>query len=360
MAPYTLDSTPELPATPRPIVIIGAGGIVKDAHLPAYRQAGFPVAGIYDLDQHRARALASQFDIPIVYADMDEAVDTAPADAVFDVAVPAGAQRAVLPHLPRGRGLLLQKPLGEKLDDARALRALCRDKALVAGVNFQLRYAPFVLAARSLIQQGAIGKLIHMAVNVSVYTPWHLWTYLEKVPCMEVKYHSVHYLDLMRSFLGDPHGIYAKVTNHPAAPKMDGTGSDMILDYGPDLRATIATNHFHRFGLAQQQSSITWEGTGGAIKATMGLLMNYPDGVPDQFVYYADSGAEAGKWQQADFAGSWFPDAFIGTMASVMAAVDGSAPGIPTSVEDAFRTMALVDGACRASRAGGTPIDYQG
>ena len=37
-----------MPSTPRPIVIIGAGGIVKDAHLPAYRKAGFLVAGPYD------------------------------------------------------------------------------------------------------------------------------------------------------------------------------------------------------------------------------------------------------------------------------------------------------------------------
>ncbi|MGN6103204.1 MAG: gfo/Idh/MocA family oxidoreductase, partial [Devosia sp.] len=34
------------PSTPRPIVIVGAGGIVGDAHLPAYRLAGFRVAGL--------------------------------------------------------------------------------------------------------------------------------------------------------------------------------------------------------------------------------------------------------------------------------------------------------------------------
>ena len=32
---------PRLPETNIPIVIIGAGGIVKDAHLPAYKKAGF-------------------------------------------------------------------------------------------------------------------------------------------------------------------------------------------------------------------------------------------------------------------------------------------------------------------------------
>jgi hypothetical protein len=36
------------PSHPRPIVIIGAGGIVRAAHLPTYRALGFPVAGLFD------------------------------------------------------------------------------------------------------------------------------------------------------------------------------------------------------------------------------------------------------------------------------------------------------------------------
>ncbi len=44
-----LYSTP-MPKHHRPIFIIGAGGIVNDAHLPAYRIAGFEVAGIYDIN----------------------------------------------------------------------------------------------------------------------------------------------------------------------------------------------------------------------------------------------------------------------------------------------------------------------
>ena len=45
------------PARPKPIVIFGAGSIVRDAHLPAYAQAGFVVAGIHDPDMIKAAAL---------------------------------------------------------------------------------------------------------------------------------------------------------------------------------------------------------------------------------------------------------------------------------------------------------------
>ena len=40
----------DLPSDPRPIVLIGDGGIVNDAHLPAYQIAKFPVLGIHDIN----------------------------------------------------------------------------------------------------------------------------------------------------------------------------------------------------------------------------------------------------------------------------------------------------------------------
>ena len=62
------------PAHPRPIVLVGAGGIVRDAHLPAYAKAGFEVASITDLQLDRATALAEQYDVPATYDDVAAAV----------------------------------------------------------------------------------------------------------------------------------------------------------------------------------------------------------------------------------------------------------------------------------------------
>ena len=65
-------TTPEMPSSPRPIVIIGAGGIVKDAHLPAYKIAGFPVAGIYDIDSGKGRANRAAVWHPAVYKNIQQ------------------------------------------------------------------------------------------------------------------------------------------------------------------------------------------------------------------------------------------------------------------------------------------------
>ena len=341
----------------RPIVLLGAGGIVRDAHLPAYRLAGFPVAGIYDLDRARARALAAAFGIPRVYSSLARAVAEAPPGAVFDVAVPAGALRRLLPALPAGAAVLLQKPLGETLAQARALRALCRRRRFHAGVNFQLRYAPCVLAARDLIARGVIGELHDVEIRVTAYMPWQLWTFLERAPRVEILYHSIHYVDLIRAFLGEPRGVYAKTLRHPKTARLASTRSNLILDYGDLLRANITTNHGHEFGRRHQESYIKWEGTRGAIKARLGLLLDYPRGRPDVLEYCTlRAGGRAGAWRSVPLAGNWYPHAFIGPMAAVMRLANGETASLPTSVDDAVRTMAVVEAAYRSSAGGGTPI----
>lgn len=356
MTLYKLTQTSPLPNRPRPIVLIGAGGIVRDAHLPAYAKAGFPVAGIFDLDPAKARDLAARFAIPRVFASLPEAVADAPAEGVFDIAIPASGLLDALPHLPDGAAVLIQKPLGEDLAQARAIRDLCQGKRLRAAVNFQLRFAPPVLAARSLLEQEAIGTLHDLEVRVTVYTPWHLWTFLEKKSRVEILYHSVHYVDLLRAFCGEPRGVYAKTLKHPKAPRLAATRSTIILDYGDDLRATITANHGHEFGLRHQESYIKWEGSEGAIVARLGLLMNYPQGEPDQFEYCVRGESGAYEWHEAQLAGSWFPDAFIGTMASLMRYAERSTDELPTSVDDAFKTMAVVEAAYRSSAQGGCAV----
>ena len=76
-------------------------------------------------------------------------------------------------------------------------------------------------------------------------------------------------------------------------------------------------------------------------------------------VKYLLSEGEPPQWESVDLKGTWFPDAFIGTMASVMRFVEGSSRELPTSVDDAFHTMAVVEAAYRSSDSGATEIPYE-
>jgi len=355
-----LSYKPPLPEARFPILIIGTGGIVKDAHLPAYRKAGFPVWGFFNRTRERAAALAREYGIANVFDNLDAALSAVPSDVIYDLALPASMFADTLRRLPKGSHVLIQKPMGENLQQAREVLAVCRERSLHAAINCQLRFAPFVMAARYLLEQGFIGDLIDMEMRLTTMTPWHLFPFLNGLPRMEIVYHSVHYIDLFRSFLGEPRSVYARTCSHPALPELASVSTAILLDYPDPVRATITTNHMHRFGSRHQESYLKWEGTRGAIKAGVGLLVNYPQGTGDTFEYcQLDTHGQPGEWHSEQLEGSWFPEAFIGSMAQVQRHKEGSLPQMPTDVSDVIHTMEVVEAAYASSRRGGvSPKDF--
>jgi predicted dehydrogenase len=343
---------PIMPRRPRPIVILGSGGIVRAAHLPAYAKAGFPVIALADRAPGKAAALAAEYGIANAFDSIAAAVTFAPPDAVFDLAVPASQLLHSLALLPRRAAVLMQKPMGETFDEARAIRDLCRERELVAAVNFQLRYAPNHMGAVALAGEGILGDLHDLEVQVRTYTPWHLWEFLTAAPRLEILYHSIHYIDLVRAWLGEPRSVYAKTVRHPDYGALAATKSSIILDYGESTRVVILTQHGHTIA-SSQQSFVQWEGTRGAIRMNMGVNLDYPKGQPDSLAYAIQGST---TWNDVPVAGNWFPDAFIGSMGILQAYAEGSVAILPTGFESAFKTMALVEAAYRSSEHGGEPV----
>ena len=343
----------QLPSEKRPIYVIGAGGIINTAHLPAYRIAGFNVQGIFDIAPGKAKAVAEKFSIPHVFTALKEMLAHSPGNAVFDVAVPGSQTIPILEQLPKGTAVLLQKPMGENYDEAKQVLQLTQKKKMLAAINFQLRYAPYILAAKKIIKNGSLGELNDIEVNVNVYTPWHLWDFLVASPRVEILYHSIHYVDLIRNLLGDPRSVYAKTTKHPSMQQLASVRSNIIMDYGEMIAANILTNHCHNYGTPKQQSYIKIEGNKGAIKINFGALIDYPRGAADSFEYVLLEEGKDPQWQQMHIEGSWFPHAFIGSMAQLMLAAEGSITRPDNSAEDCIYTMACVEAAYLSSERGG-------
>ncbi len=349
------DSSINMPKNPGAIVIIGAGGIVREAHLPAYRKAGWRVEGIYDPDLKKAGQLASDFDVPNIYHSLEDAIVHSPVYTVYDVAVPAGAIIKILPQLPDHSVVMIQKPFGSTLGEATMLRDICQRKKFVAAVNFQKRFIPAVLAAKRLIDAGMIGELHHIEIRMNIYTPWQLWDFLFAIPRMEMLYHSIHYMDLMRYFLGNPKSLYALTVKHPKMMQLASTRSVIILNYGENVQAFINTNHGHDYGLKYQDAFIKWEGTQGALRHTLGKNINFPEGSADSFEICLPATEHGAEWQKLDVEGQWYPDAFIGSMANLLCFAEGSETELINSIDSAYQTMQLVETAYQSSESGGTP-----
>lgn len=336
------------PGAPRPIVIIGAGGIVGDAHLPAYHLARLPVAGLYDLDGDRAAALAAKWETR-AFAALDEAIATA--GAVFDLALPPAAHLDVLPRLPRGATVLLQKPMGRDLAEATAILKLCRERNLAAAVNFQLRFSPMMLAVADALARGWLGRLVDVEMHLNLVTPWHLFPFLKGMKRVEISVHSIHYLDTIRALLGNPTGVHARTLGHPSTD-LAQTRTSALFDFAPDQRVTFSINHNHDFGRRFQDASFRFEGTDGAAIVKLGILLNYPQGEPDE-LWITRKGEE---WTQVPLSGGWFPHAFIGTMSNLQRFAAGEDKVLVTGVEDAWHTMALAEAAYASAAAPATPV----
>lgn len=341
------------PAAPRPIVIIGAGGIVTDAHLPAYKLANLPVAGVFDLDAERARAVAEKW-ATRAFATLDEAIATP--GAVYDLALPPAAHLEVLPKLPDGAAVLLQKPMGRDLAEASAILELCRAKSLKAAVNFQLRFSPMMLAVADALERGWLGRLIDVEVHLNLVTPWHLFPFLTGMLRVEIAVHSIHYLDTLRALLGNPTGVHARTLGHPST-ELAQTRTSALFDFAPDQRVTFSINHNHDFGRRFQDASFRFEGTDGAAMVKLGLLLNYPEGEPDELWITRRGGqGVVADWTQVPLQGRWFPHAFIGTMSNLQRYAAGEDDVLVSSVEDAWHTMALAEAAFESAARPATSV----
>lgn len=340
----------------RKIVIIGAGEIVKDSHLPAYKIAGYCVAAIYNRTVSKAQELADAFGIEKVFGDLDELIAYGESmNAVYDIALPADKTADVLRKLPVGSATLMQKPMGESIEEAKEILTICKERNLLAGVNFQLREAPYFVQLRKLIEEGLIGEIYDVDWKVVTLQPWSLWTWLEKKERCEINYHSIHYIDAIRSICGDPKSVYCKTLYSPKSPKLKQTRSTIIMDYGDKLSVTISTNHGHDYAPDHQESYLQIEGTKGAIRLTLGLILSYPEGRPDKLEYITYDDKE---WKELPLVGSWFPEAFIGSMGGLLKKIEDPDFHYLNSVEDAYNTMCVVEACYQSSESGGTPVSY--
>ena len=161
-------------------------------------------------------------------------------------------------------------------------------------MNFQLRFSPSMLPIYEAIEKGLLGDLVELEVHVNVHTPWELWPFLKTLDRVEVPLHSIHYIDWIRSVLGNPKGVYCQSVKHPKVTELADCRTSAIFNYGDQVRCCMSINHSHSFGKKHQDATIRLEGTEGAAKVTLGLLMNYPEGEDEKLEIYIPNGPRLG------------------------------------------------------------------
>src|SRR5215471_13525715 len=151
----SLDYLPRLPRRKDwRIGAIGAGFIMRDCHLVAYRQAGFNPVAIASRNPENAKAAANLRGMPTVHASVDDLLGD-PQVEVLDIAVPPDVQptiiRQAVQHTNHIRGILAQKPLAMSYREAKESVELCAKAGIALAVNQNMRYDQSVRALKDIL-----------------------------------------------------------------------------------------------------------------------------------------------------------------------------------------------------------------
>jgi len=318
------------------IGLIGCGGIARGAHLPAYRQFGYRVVACCDIRPEAVQQAQRDFNIPEGGTDV-EVVLANPEVQIVDLAVHATQRLPLVEKIAAaGKNILSQKPFAMNFADALKMVEICKDASVTLMINQQARWAPAHRAVKRLLESDAIGQLYSvMHVNRSFQdVPGSWYVNLKDFNIID---HGIHYIDLSRYFTGrTPVRVKATTTNVVGQVAISPMIYTINCEYDAALMSTL---HFNNIIRARQAHSYTWylDGTEGSIIATQGEVTLCRAATNERYV--------------TPIQGSWFPDAFGGSMGEMMQALyEKRAP--MTSGQDNLNSIKIAYAAVESSTTG--------
>lgn len=331
------------------IGIIGSGFIINDCHLPAYRKNEITPTAITSRTVENATAVAQQHGISKVHDSIEEMLADSMIE-ILDIAVPPQHQAGlILEACRRGtvKGILAQKPLAMDLSQAREIVSACEQAGITLAVNQNMRFDPAVAETKRLLDQQALGKAVYSTIEMRGIPHWQPWQ--ESLQCATLRIMSIHHLDCLRYWHGTPSAIYCSTRPDPRTkfPHSDGICTS-VLEWDHGLRAVIIDDVWTgpaREGCPSDlKLEYRIEGEDGIAIGEIGWVQD-PYTTPST-LRHASKGDQ--NFHHAELAGSWFPDAFAGTMLDLISAMEGDTT--PTlSGRDNLETLALVEAAVISS-----------
>jgi predicted dehydrogenase len=352
MLTLSLNYLPKLPKhKDPPIGCIGSGFIMADCHLVAYRKAGFNPVAIASRTPAHAQRVAERHSLA-AYDTYQEMLASGKVEVV-DIAVPPDTQidviRNVLKYKKHLRGILAQKPLGTSYQEAREIVQMCKKAGVTLAVNQNMRYDQSIRACKDVIDRGLLGEPVLATIDMRAIPHWMPWQ--QRQGWVTLRIMSIHHLDTFRYLFGDPVRVFASVRPDPRTAKKFAHTDGIclyILEYASGLRCSSWDDVWAGPALegAEKDIYIRWrvEGLDGMARGTIGWP-EYPNPTPSTLDFTTKQ--QPGYWLSPRWKEVWFPDAFAGTMAQLLVALEEkSEPEI--SGQDNLKTMALVD-ACYMS-----------
>ncbi len=326
---------------------IGAGFIMKDCHLVAYKAAGFNPVAITDLNYVTAESVAAERGISKVYKTWQELIQD-PEIEIIDIAVPPDCQLGIIKEIIKEKshikGIQAQKPLAMNIQEAAEIVRLCADAGIKLGVNSNMRYDPSMRALKTILERKYLGEPVLATIEMRAIPHWQ--EFLKKYDRIEILNMGIHHLDIFRYLFGDPEKITAVTRKDPRTnfTHIDGV-SQVTFKYADDFMATTLDDVWAgpRDDEVEQDYYIKWrvEGLDGVAQGKI-FWPKYPVLEPSTLSFTSRQFPRC--WITPGWDKVWFPDAFAGTMSQLLRAVEtDQEPEI--NGQDNLKTLAVVDAA---------------
>ena len=156
------------------VIVLGAGGRGR-VYTRTCRQYDVDIVAVADPNEAKLKKLGVDFNVPEerLFADWREALAKADqADAVIDATPDRMHYETAMAALEKGCHVLLEKPMSPSEEECIRLVETAEQKNRILMVCHVLRYAPFFVTLKELLDSGRIGRIINMEMTENV-AYWH-------------------------------------------------------------------------------------------------------------------------------------------------------------------------------------------
>ena len=207
----------------RRVGVLGTGWGAR-VSVPAFRAAGWEVAGLWSRRPERATAEASRLEIPFATDDWQALIQRPEIEAVAIHTPPYMHLELCRAAFGAGKHVLCDKPFATNTADARELLAAAGASDCTAMINYEFRFAPLRLLIASLLSEGAIGAVRHVSMDLHTTNPllqmdraWRLDPSHGGGLLNELGSHAI---DRLRQWVGELETVSAQLGSYPP-PDLD-------------------------------------------------------------------------------------------------------------------------------------------
>lgn len=307
-----LDYRPKSPKAFVPnLGLIGCGGITK-SHLGAYKRRGWEVVAMCDIDKEAALGKQKEyFPKAKIYEDYKALLQDRYINVV-DVAIHPEPRFAVIEMaLKAKKHVLSQKPYVINLEDGKYLARLADENNVKLAVNQNGRWAPYVKYANILIEEGMLGDVQSVNIQINWDHTWIKGTAFESVQQIILYDFAIHWFDMTHMFFD---GQKAKtVFASTAHGKNQDIKPPLIANASIQYENGVANLSFDGHSKHDPKEVLVITGTKGTFRASGDVCCCSDIAVVTEYGEF---------YPKLD--GAWFESGFEGTMGELLCAIEES------------------------------------